>query len=91
MAHPALAEHALIDDGDLGRGREFDVAALAFDDEAHRQAGAHQRRLLKLFEAVDRIPVDRLDEVAGLKPGCRRRTVGSTRPMRANAPPGQRP
>ena len=76
MAHAALAEHALIDDGDLGRRRELDVAALAFDDEAHRQTRAHQRQFLKLFKAVDRIPIDRLDEVAGLKPGRRRRTVG---------------
>ncbi len=75
MAHPALAEHALVDDGDLGRRRKVDVAPLPVDDEAHRQPGAHQRRFLKRFKAVDRLAVDRLDDVAGLKPRRRRRTV----------------
>ena len=49
--------------------------ALAVDDEAHRQTGAHQRRFLKRLKAVDRISVDRLHHVAGLEPGCRSRAA----------------
>ena len=75
MTHAALAEDALVDDRYPGRRREVDVVALALDDEVHRQTGAHQGRFLKRFKAVDRIPVDRLYHVAGLKPGCRRWTA----------------
>ena len=49
--------------------------ALAIDHEAHRQAGAHQRRFLKRLKAVDRIPVDRLHQVAGLEAGGRGRAA----------------
>ena len=59
----------------LRRRRDIDRLALAIDNEVHRQTGAHQRRFLKRFKAVDRIPVDRLYQVAGLKPGRRGRTA----------------
>ena len=75
MTHATLAENALVDDGYLGRRRKVDVVALALDHEVHRQTGAHQRRFLKRFKAVDRIPVDRLYQVAGLKPGRRSRAA----------------
>ena len=75
MAHAAFAEHPLVDDGDPGRRRQVEVMALALDDEVHRQTGAHQRQFLKRFKAIDRIPVNRLYQVAGLKPGRRRRTA----------------
>ena len=75
MTHAAFAENALVDDGYFWRRRKVDVVALAIDDEVHRQTGAHQRRFLKRFKAVDRIPVDRLYQVAGLKSGRRRRAA----------------
>src|ERR1700723_1682663 len=73
MTHATLAEDALVDDSHLRRRREIDIAALALNDEGHRQTGAHQRRFLKRFKAIDRIPVDRLYQIAGLKPGGRGR------------------
>src|SRR5271168_4170375 len=91
MAHATLAENALVDDGNLGRRREVDVLALALNHEVHRQTGAHKRRFLKRFKAIDRIPVDRLYQIAGLKPGGRSRGAcldpANTRYM-FNAPEG---
>src|ERR1700753_1939260 len=76
MPHAALAENALVDDGDLWRRREVDVAALTLDYKSHRQAGAHQRRFLKRFKAIDRISVNRLYEIASLKASGRGRGAG---------------
>src|ERR1700722_1856779 len=75
MAHAALAEDALVANRYPRRGRDIDLLALAIDNEVHRQTGAHQGRFLKRFKAVDRISVDRLYQVTGLKPGRRRRTA----------------
>src|ERR1700722_5050596 len=75
MAHAALAEDALVANRYPRRGRDIDLLALAIDDEVHRKTGAHQGRFLKRFKAVDRIPVDRLYQVARLKPGRRRRAA----------------
>ena len=51
MTHATFAEHALIDDGDLGRRGEIDVVALTLDDEVHRQTGAHQRRFPEALQS----------------------------------------
>src|SRR6202453_3931341 len=73
MTHATLAENALVDDGNPRRRREVDVDALALNHEVHGQTGAHKRRFLKRFKAIDRIPVDPLHQIAGLKPGSRSR------------------
>src|ERR1700733_14950812 len=73
MTHTTLAENALVDDSNLRRRREVDVGALAVNHEVHGQTGAHQRRFLKRFKAIDRIPVNRLYQIAGLKPARRSR------------------
>ena len=71
VAHPPLAERTLVDDRDLRRRGEARFASRPLDDEAHRQAGAEQRRLLQVLEGGDRPAVDRLDEIADLKSGQR--------------------
>src|SRR3984885_4414171 len=73
MTHATLAENALVNDGYVGRRGEIDAVALALYHEIHGQTGAHKRRFLKRFKAIDRIPVDRLYQIAGLKPGGRSR------------------
>ena len=75
MAHAALAEHALIDDRNFRRGGQVDVVSLAFNDETHRQAGAHQRRFLQRLETVDRLAIDGFDQVSGPETGRGRRAV----------------
>src|ERR1700722_16043853 len=73
MTHATLAENALVDDSYLGRRGEVDIIALALHHEVHGQTGAHKRRFLKRFKAIDRIPIDRLYQIAGLKPRGRSR------------------
>src|SRR5271154_3285458 len=91
MTHATLAENALVDDGYPGRRREVDVVALALNHEVHGQTGAHKGRFLKRFKAIDQTPVDRLYQVARLKPGGRSRGAhpypANTRHM-LNAPEG---
>ncbi len=91
MTHAALAEDALVDNSYPRRRRDINLLALAIDNEVHRQTGAHQGGFLKRFKAVDRISIDRLYQVAGLKPGRRRRTAGldpSNARRMFNAPEG---
>src|SRR5579871_457369 len=75
MAHASLSEYALVDNSDFGRRHKVNVPPLPVDDEIHWQAGAHQGRFLKRFKALDRLAVNRLYDVAGLKTARRRRTV----------------
>ena len=69
--HPPLAERTLVDDGDFRRGGKARLVSRSFDDEAHRQAGAEQGRLLQVLEGGDRPTVDRLDQIADLEAGQR--------------------
>ncbi len=64
MPHPALAERALIDHGDFRRRGQPRLASRALDDERHRQPRAQHRGLLQVLKRLDRLAVDRLDEVA---------------------------
>src|SRR6185312_3958136 len=84
LHRPADAEHTeavgvaeiVLDLAQLRRGGQRDRSAAAVDDDLERLAGADADDALHVGEAVDRLAVDRGDEVARLEAGGLRGTVG---------------